>query len=129
MPIQLYHKPIEEINTFEPLIYSKIKSSKKNKDLKKEMTELDKLREQQKKARKLAKKILEKETEVVQFDKKNEYSISQQNKEHHQNYVRNMLDELQVEFKKFDTTLEKKQEKKKRKKRMAGGKTEQNKQH
>ena len=126
-PMKFYYKPIEEVTTFEPLIFDKIKSSKKNKDLNKEITELDKLREQAKRGRKLAKKALEKETEISQHDKSLEYQLLQQKKESNQNYVRNMLDELQVEYKKFDTTLEKRQEKKKRKKRMAGNKTEHNK--
>jgi Nop14-like family len=124
-PMQLYHKPIQEVATYEPMIFDKIRSNKKNKDLNKEITELDKLRQQSKKAKKIAKKALEKETEVTQHEKNTEYKIAQENNEKKQNYVKNMLDELQVEYKKFDTTLEKKTEKKKRKKRMAGNKSEQ----
>ena len=125
-PMQLHHRPIEEIPTYEPLVYGKVKSSKKNKDLNKEVTELDKLREQTKRAKKLSKKALERETEIVHHEKGTEYKLIQEKKESQQNYVKNMLDELQVEFKKFDTSLERRTDKKKRKTRMAGGKTERN---
>lgn len=127
VPLKLYERPIEEIETFEPLIYENIKSNKKNKDLNKEVTELDRLREQQKRARKLAKKALEKETEVDLNEKDHEFHARVQAQERKQGLVKNMLDELQVEYKKFDTTLERKKDKKKRKERMAGGRTEMNK--
>lgn len=123
-PMQLLKKPIEEIATYEPLVYGKIKSGKKNKDPNKEASELDKLREQSKRAKKLTKRALEKETEQTHHEKGSEYSLTQANKQSHQNYVKNMLDELQVEYKRFDTSLERRDEKKKRKKRMGGNKTE-----
>ena len=127
VPLKLYERPIEEIETFEPLIYENIKSNKKNKDLNKEVTELDRLREQQKRGRKLAKKALEKETEFDLNDKDQEFHARVQAQERKQGLVKNMLDELQVEYKKFDTTLERKKDKKKRKERMGGGRTEYNK--
>jgi hypothetical protein len=127
LPMKLYERPTQEIETFEPLIFENVRSNKKNKDLNKEVTELDRLREQQKRARKLAKKTLEKETEGNLYDKDQEFHAKVQAQDRKQGLVKNMLDELQAEYKKFDTTLEKRKDKKKRKDRMAGNKTEMNK--
>lgn len=127
VPMKLYERPVEEIQTYEPIIYDNIRSNKKNRDINKEVTELDRLREQQKRARKLAKKALEKETELNQFEKSLEFEARNQVYEKKQGLVKNMLDELQAEYKKFDTSMEKRKEKKKRKGRMAGNMTEQSK--
>lgn len=127
VPLKLYERPIEEIQTFEPLVYDNVRSNKKNRDVNKEVTELDRLREQQKRARKLAKKTLEKETELNQYEKSVEFDARNQVYEKKQGLVKNMLDELQAEYKKFDTSMEKRKEKKKRKERMGGNWTEQNK--
>ncbi|OMJ87962.1 hypothetical protein SteCoe_10197 [Stentor coeruleus] len=125
-PMKMYEKPVEEIQTYEPLVFGKIRSNKKNRDTNKEVTELDKLREQAKKAKKMAKRVLEKETEGVMFEKNQEFKAGQEEKTVKQNLVKNMLDELQSEYKRFSTTMEKKKDRKKRKKRMGGGRTEQN---
>lgn len=125
-PMKMYEKPVEEIQTYEPLVFGKIRSNKKNKDINKEVTELDKLREQAKKAKKMAKRVLEKETEGKMFEKDQEFRAGQEDKTVKQNLVKNMLDELQNEYKRFSTTMERKKDRKKRKKRMGGGRTEQN---
>ena len=67
---------------------------------------------------------LEKESELTQFDKSQEFQAVTAKNIVQQNYVKNMLDELQVEYKKFDTSLEKRKDKKKRKNRMGGQKIE-----
>ncbi|CAG9335405.1 unnamed protein product [Blepharisma stoltei] len=123
-PIKFKIEKPQEIETFEPFILDRITSVKQAKDPNKVLTETDKLKMQTKKATKLTKKVLQKETEVEVSEKFTENKLRQQGKEQKQNKVRSMLDEMQAEYKKLQTTNELKKEKKKRKGRMAGNKTE-----
>jgi len=118
--LQLLNTKPKELETFEPIILTKITSFKGNKDMNKETTQSSQLKQQVKKSQKATKRVLQKEATLEEQQKWKERQLSLQAKENEKKRVRSLLDQLQEEHKKLVTSQEAKKEKKKKQKRVAG---------
>lgn len=113
---------INEIPTYEPLIVKRINTKNKSKDMNKEATERDKLKQQVKKAKKLAKRALHEETQAIVQNKTQEQKLRSDHATQDKKRTARVMDELEADYKKLVTSQGEKRKQKRKGSRMAGNK-------
>ena len=100
----------------------RINAKNKSKDINKEATERDKLKQQVKKAKRLARRALHEETQAIVHNKAQEQKLRSDLVTQEKKRTARVMDELEADYKKLMTSQGEKRKQKRKGSRMGGNK-------